>query len=147
MITFSQLSLAIHQHLAFICSCPTQFRDHVVLRLHYYAIIPPLILIMLIINEVPPPRVNKAIEVGGGKGVSPSNIPLEGGSGTHHGCKHGFIYKWQWMRNMLLLANFEFLVVIDCWKIRKWAKSRPGGNKAGCWILYFRPDLFRYSLC
>ena len=83
----------------------------------------------------------------GWKWGPPSKIPLEGGSGTHHGCKHGFIYKWQWTRNMTLLANFELLVVIDCWKIRKWAKSRPGGNKAGCWILYFRPDLFRYSLC
>ena len=42
----------------------------------------------------------------GWKGGSPSNIPLEGGSGTHHGCKHGFIYKWQWTRNMTLLAKF-----------------------------------------
>ena len=30
----------------------------------------------------------------GWKGGSPSNIPLEGGSGTHHRCKYGFIFKW-----------------------------------------------------
>ena len=57
---------------------PPEFRDHAVLRLHYYAIIPPLILIMLIINEVPPPRVNKAIEVGGGKGVHLPIYPWKG---------------------------------------------------------------------
>ena len=62
----------------YLLSCPTQFRDHAVLRLHYYAIIPPLILIMLIINEVPPPRVNKAIEVGGGKGVHLPIYPWKG---------------------------------------------------------------------
>ena len=57
----------IRQHLAFICSCP-HFPDHVLPRLHYYAIIPRLILIMVIINDCPPPRVNKATEVRGGKG-------------------------------------------------------------------------------
>ena len=62
----------------YLLSCPTQFRDHAVLWLHYYAIIPPLILIMLIINEVPPPRVNKAIEVGGGKGVHLPIYPWRG---------------------------------------------------------------------
>ena len=33
---------------------------------------------MLIINEVPPPRVNKAIEVGGGKGVHLPIYPWKG---------------------------------------------------------------------
>ena len=33
---------------------------------------------MLIINEVPPPRVNKAIEVGGGNGVHLPKYPWKG---------------------------------------------------------------------
>ena len=146
----------IRQHLAFICSCP-HFPDHVLPRLHYYAIIPRLILIMVIINDCPPPRVNKATEVRGGKGGL--DLPPLFWTGKHTHLKWfktlsrgdvvvfnisclfdiieiGIIDIICKFRLMLKIKK-SFAEIYDK-KVRKWAKCGSWRqNEAVCWILHF----------
>ena len=106
----------IRQHLAFICSYP-HFPDHApLLRLHYYAIIPRLLPITVIINDYPPPQGEQGHWGQGWKGglsLTPPYWTPDGTQYSHMSWRNYLVGRvWQ------ISAKFMLLSPISCYKIK-----------------------------